>query len=79
MLAEYKNGWEKEDFSLTGESYHTDYSDFTVHYKVPQGYSVFSSVEQDAKEGTNNGTVSMKHIKEFYIAIVFYECGKDSS
>ncbi|MFJ5714628.1 M1 family aminopeptidase [Neobacillus sp. NPDC093127] len=41
-----------------------------VHYQVPQGYSVFSSAEQDAKEGANNGTVSMKHIKEFYMAIV---------
>lgn len=70
MLATYRDGWNKEDYNPTGESYHTDFSDFTVNYEIPDGYTVFSSDESENDEEATSGEFSMENIKEFYMAVL---------
>ena len=70
MLATYQKGWNKEDYNATGESYHTDFSDFTVTYDIPEGYVVFSSADKETTEESTTGKVEMKKIKDFFIAIM---------
>src|SRR5699024_10790380 len=70
MLATYQDGWNKEDYNATGESYHTDFSDFTVSYDIPEGYTVFSSADNETDEETETGELAMANIKEFFMAIM---------
>lgn len=69
MLATYQSGWKKEDYISRGESYHTDFSDFTVTYHLPEEYMVFSSSDQDPKEPSTSGVLIKEDSKEFYMAI----------
>lgn len=69
MLATYRNGWNKEDYNPLGESYHTSFSDFTIHYELPQGYTVYSTDDQETEDETVSGTLKMNNVKEFYLAI----------
>jgi predicted Zn-dependent protease with MMP-like domain len=69
MLCNYLNGWNKSPYVETAETYLTDHTDFTVTYKLPQGYSLFSTADQDAKPGVSSGTLKAERVKEFYIAI----------
>ncbi len=69
MLATYSSGWKKEDYNSRGESYHTDFSDFTVSYNIPEEYMIFSSSDEDPKEATMTGVLVKRNIKDFYMAI----------
>ncbi|QOR66200.1 hypothetical protein IM538_20930 [Cytobacillus suaedae] len=69
MLATYSSGWKKEDYNSRGESYHTDFSDFTVTYQLPEEYMVFSSSDEDPKEASTTGVLVKNNIKDFYMAI----------
>lgn len=70
MLATYQDGWNKEDYNPTGESFHTDFSDFKIAYDIPKGYTVFSSDDSETSEGETTGEFEMEHIKEFFMAIM---------
>jgi hypothetical protein len=68
MLSTFKDGqWERNNYNEIGESYHSPYSSFVVHYKLKDGY-YFASSAEDRKE--NRGTVSADQIKEMYIAVL---------
>lgn len=70
MLATYQDGWNKESYIPTGESYHTDFSNFTVTYDIPKAYTVFSSSDGETSEEVSSNTLEMDNIKEFYMAIM---------
>ncbi|MDZ5473797.1 M1 family metallopeptidase [Bacillus sp. 31A1R] len=69
MLATYRSGWDKEPYLPTGESYNTGFSDFTVNYEVPEGFTIISSDEKEAKKQGPKGTLTLKNSKEFFLAI----------
>lgn len=74
MLATYtNNGWNKEDYSPYSESYHTGFSDFTLSYDLPVGYSLISSSDEDLPLSTNKGQISAKNVKELYAQVSGYE------
>lgn len=70
MLATYGEGkWNKEDYLPVSESYHTDHSDYTVTYTIPEGYSLVSSAEKDAIPLQTKGELTANNIREFFINI----------
>lgn len=69
MLSTYHSGWDKADFSLHGESYHTDFSDFAIEFDIPKEYAVISSADDDPKELAMKGKITGSNIKEVYMAI----------
>lgn len=70
MLGIYKDGWDIIDYDSKGESYDTDYGDYTVSYELPKEYLVASSGEDGPIEATQNGLVEGQNIKDFYLAIM---------
>ncbi|WP_223632646.1 M1 family metallopeptidase [Planococcus sp. 4-30] len=70
MLGYYQNGWDIEDYDSKGESYDTDYGDYTVSYDLPQDYLVASSAEDGEIVAASTGTVQGDNIKDFYLAIM---------
>ena len=70
MLGIYKDGWEIIDYDPKGESYDTDYGDYTVNYELPKEYLVASSGEDGPIEATQSGLVKGQNIKDFYLAIM---------
>ncbi|MFO1444652.1 ABC transporter permease subunit [Bacillus sp. Bva_UNVM-123] len=71
MLATFQNGkWNKEDYSDRLETYHTDFSNFKVSYKIPKGYSFVSTAARDAEIGKTEGTVKINKVRDFFIAIM---------
>ncbi|MFE8700059.1 M1 family metallopeptidase [Cytobacillus sp. FJAT-54145] len=70
MLATYHSGWGKADFSLGGESYHTDFSDFRVEYSLPNHYMIASSSDNDPNEPSNKGVLDATNVKEMHMAIL---------
>ncbi|MGE5704145.1 MAG: M1 family metallopeptidase [Clostridia bacterium] len=69
MLATYTDGWNKYEYTPYAETYHTAHSNFTVKYRIPKGYSLFSSADDDAALNSTSGTLRMKNVKEFFITI----------
>ncbi len=72
MLATYqgKDGWNKKPYSLRGESYHTSHADFSISYRLPKGYTVISSSDQDKPSNNQSGEIKVKNTKEVFIAVV---------
>lgn len=70
MLGQYRDGWDIKDYDARGESYNTDYGDFTVSYDLPKDYLVASSGVDGPIEATSQGTVKGENIKDFYMAIM---------
>jgi len=71
MLANFQNGeWNKKPYSDNLETYHTDFSDFEISYKIPEGYSFVSTAERDAKLGNTKGKVKINKVRDFYISII---------
>lgn len=68
MLATYHSGWKKEDYITGGESYYTDFSDFTVKYNLPEEYLVMSSADDDPNVPSRQGELHGLNIKEFYLS-----------
>lgn len=70
MLATFQNGrWNKETYDPKSESYFTDFSDFKVRYRLPSGYSLISTADQDAPAGSTQGTLEARRVKEFTVAL----------
>lgn len=69
MIATYQSGWNKMDYNTQGESYHTDFSDFVIHYDIPKGFTVYSTADQEEPNETTEETLTMNQVKEFYLAI----------
>lgn len=71
MLATYRNhSWNKEDYRLRGETYHTGFSDFHVTYQLPKGYTLVSTSPNDTYPSSYKGTLQANQVKEFFIAIL---------
>ena len=70
MLGFYDDGWDIKDYDPKGESYDTDYGDFTVSYELSKDYLVASSGEGGSIEAASTGTVTGENIKDFYLAIM---------
>lgn len=69
MLATYRNNkWNKEEYRLNGETYHTNFSDFEFSYKIPDGYTLVSSSSNDASK--NIGKLTANQVKLFFVAIL---------
>lgn len=70
MVATYKSGgWNKEDYRVRGETYHTAFSDFEVNYKIPKGLTIVSTSDREYV-GSHKTTLKMKNVKDFFIAIL---------
>lgn len=69
MLATYNKGWKKEPYTPVSESYHTDFSDFTLHYDLPEGMALITSSDQDPGETAGKGQLRGEHLKELLVAV----------
>lgn len=71
MVATYRNGkWNKEEYLLYGESYHTSFSDFTFNYQIPKAYQIATSSDEDIHPSKNSGTLKANNVKEFFVSIL---------
>jgi len=71
MAAVFQDGkWNKEDYSDGMETFHTDFSNFSVSYKLPKGYTFVSTAEKDPESGVTKGKVRAKKVRDFFIAII---------
>lgn len=70
MVPTYKNGWNKEKFLQRGEFYHTNFSNFTINYSIPKGYSLFSASDEETFPTKIQASISAKNVKEFFIAVI---------
>ncbi len=70
MLGQYRNGWNIEDYNSNGESYNTDYGDYTVNYELPKDYLVATSADDGEIKAAATGKVTGENIKDFYMAIM---------
>lgn len=71
MLATYRNKeWNKEDYRFKGETYHTNFSDFNVTYKLPNDYTLVSTSPNDPKEVKQIGTLQANNVKDFFAVIL---------
>ncbi|MCM3034250.1 M1 family metallopeptidase [Niallia sp. MER 6] len=71
MLATYRNKeWNKEDYRFKGETYHTNFSDFNVTYKLLNGYTLVSTSPNDPKEVKQIGTLQANNVKDFFAVIL---------
>ncbi|WP_409270438.1 ABC transporter permease subunit [Neobacillus sp. SCS-31] len=70
MLATFQDGqWNKGEFTNGLETFHTGFSDYTVKYELPKGYSFISSSDDDPLTETRKGEVKAKKVRDFFIAI----------
>ncbi|MGZ9583622.1 M1 family metallopeptidase [Paenibacillus marinisediminis] len=69
MLATYVNGWNKQPYKYISETYHTDFSDYTLQYELPDGYQIMTSSDDDSNTIISSGRLKAKGIKEFTIMI----------
>ncbi|WP_053366921.1 ABC transporter permease subunit [Bacillus sp. FJAT-27245] len=70
MLATFQDGkWNKGEFSNGLETFHTGFSDYTVRYELPKGYSFISTSDGDPVSETRKGEVKAKKVRDFFIAI----------
>ncbi|MCR8643457.1 hypothetical protein NV379_12420 [Paenibacillus sp. N1-5-1-14] len=71
MLATYKNykGWNKELYINYSESYHTGFSNFTLKYELPSGYTLISSSDVDPQSATSTGKVEVDNVKEISVVV----------
>lgn len=71
MLATYQNGWNKADYIFGAvETYFTDFSDFKVHYQIPEGYTLLSAAGERPDEEEQSGSFEVERAKEINLAIV---------
>ena len=71
MLATYRdNNWNKEDYRFKGETYHTSFSDFKIHYSIPDDLTIVSSSDMDSYPNEQEGVLEGEQIKEFFIALL---------
>jgi hypothetical protein len=71
MIATYRNHkWDKEEYSTSGETYHTTFSDFKVAYDIPNDYTFVSTSENDKYPSENKGLFDIKNVKEVFMAIL---------
>ncbi|WP_286231253.1 ABC transporter permease subunit [Neobacillus mesonae] len=71
MLATFQNGkWNKEDYQDGFETFHTDFSNYVVHYEIPKEYSFISTADKDPGLNEHKGQVKVKKVRDFFIAVV---------
>ncbi|MFE8700474.1 M1 family metallopeptidase [Cytobacillus sp. FJAT-54145] len=69
MLSPYHSGWDKMDYGA-GESYHSDFSNFTVDYHLPEDFIIASSADNDPIQKSREGKLAGENIKEFYMTFM---------
>lgn len=70
MVPTYQNGWNKEPYEHFGESYHTTFSDFQLEYKVPEGYTVVTSADEEKFPSKEKNRYNIDNVKEVFVAIL---------
>ncbi|MGG0657240.1 M1 family metallopeptidase [Rummeliibacillus pycnus] len=71
MIATYReHKWNKEDYRVKGETYHTAFSDFEIQYKLSNNLTIISSSDNDTYPSERSGVLIGKDLKEFYIALL---------
>ena len=71
MIATYRNHkWNKEEYRLKGETYHTAFSDFKIQYKLPKDLTLISSSDNDRYPSKRRGVLEGENLKDFYISFL---------
>lgn len=71
MIATYRNHkWNKEEYRLKGETYHTAFSDFKIQYKLPKDLTLISSSDNDRYPSERTGILEGENLKDFYISFL---------
>lgn len=67
MLATYTGDWNKDPYTSVSESYNTDFSDFKLKYKLPEGFRVISSSDEDPELQVSEGQISVNNVRELMV------------
>jgi hypothetical protein len=71
MLATYRNGsWNKEDYRLKGETYHTSFSNFKLRYDVPKELTIITTSDEDSYPSKSSGTLEAINVKEIFVVLL---------
>ena len=71
MLATYRNsGWNKEEYRFKGETYHTSFSNFKLHYDIPKELTIVTTSDEDTYPIESYGTLKAENVKEFFVALL---------
>lgn len=71
MIATYRNHkWNKEEYRLKGETYHTAFSDFKIQYKLPKDLTLISSSDNDRYPSKRTDVLEGENLKDFYISFL---------
>ncbi|MCM3671644.1 M1 family metallopeptidase [Mesobacillus maritimus] len=71
MVATYRDHkWNKEDYRVRGETYHTAFSNFKVSYDLPDGYTIASTSDDDTFPSGIKGNFEVSNTKDVFIAIL---------
>lgn len=70
MIPTYRNGWNKQEYRMRGETYHTPFSDFHVKVKVPAPYTIVSSSDKDNLFKTEGAEILVENEKEVFLGVL---------
>ncbi|MFJ7733164.1 M1 family metallopeptidase [Lysinibacillus sp. NPDC097231] len=70
MVPTYQKGWNKQDYSFKGESYHTAFSNFNVTFDIPKEYTLVTTSDEDKFPSVNNKSFRIENVKEIFVAIL---------
>lgn len=70
IVPTYRKGWNKQDYTYEGESYHTTFSNFNLTLDIPKEYTLVTSSDEDRLLNVSNNTFRIENVKEIFVALL---------
>ncbi|ATP40863.1 peptidase [Solibacillus sp. R5-41] len=70
MVPTYQKGWNKQDYTFKGESYHTTFSNFNLTFDIPKEYTLVTTSDEDSLLNENNNSFRIENVKEIFVALL---------
>lgn len=70
MVPTYQKGWNKQDYTSEGESYHTTFSNFNLTVDIPKEYTLVTTSDEDTLLSVSNISFRIENVKEIFVALL---------
>ncbi|MER2120304.1 MAG: M1 family metallopeptidase [Solibacillus sp.] len=70
MVPTYQKGWNKQDYTFKGESYHTTFSNFNLTVDIPKEYTLVITSDEDKLLNLSNNLFRIENVKEIFVALL---------
>lgn len=70
MVPTYRKGWNKQDYTFKGESYHTTFSNFNLTVDIPKEYTLVTTSDEDKLLNLSNNSFRIENVKEIFVALL---------